>query len=160
LRNSVTTVSSSAVFTSFNNSVNINGLLSLGNRMNVVRTVSTASLTVSSNATLHDVNIGGATTLVGLNATSIATSLLDVSGLFQANQSSDKLNLSRPYAGTMSFSMTNDGMVFYINSSNIAQALVSFTEVPTTPQRSYIFTFILKPSSASSPYYLKPHQLY
>jgi hypothetical protein len=133
LRNSGIVVSSAS--TTFNNSVNINGILYLANAK------VSGTLTVSSDSSFNNVNIGGTTTLGTLNAGSIACNSvacgsIDVSGLFQAHQSSDSLNLTRAFAATMTFSMTNDGMVFYLPSTSITQSMLHFSEIPTTAQRS------------------------
>jgi hypothetical protein len=154
------TVSSSAL-TSFTNGVNISGVLSLGNSgMTVSGKVSTALLTVSTDASFNTVNASGLSTLVSVRATtigcnSIATTSIDASGSIQSLQASDSLNTSQVFATNMTFDYTA-GMVYYLSTSNITQSQIFFANIPTTPKKSYIFTFILKPSTASNAWYLKP----
>jgi hypothetical protein len=158
LRNSGT-VSSSAL-TSFTNGVNISGVLSLANNMTVSAKVSTSLLNVSSDASFNTINASGLSTLSTLHATtigcnSIATTSIDASGSIQSLQASDSLNTSQVFAINMTFDYTS-GMVYYLPTSNLTQSQIFFTNIPTTPKRSYIFTFVLKPSTASNPWYLKP----
>jgi hypothetical protein len=154
------TVSSSAL-TSFINGVNITGMLSLGNSgMTVSGKISTTLLTVSTDASFNTINASGLSTLSTIHAltigcNSIATTSIDASGSIQSLQSSDSLNTSQVFAVNMTFDYTA-GMVYYLPTSNLTQSQIFFTNIPGTPNKSYIFTFILKPSTASNPWYLKP----
>ncbi len=154
-------VSSSASLTSFANNVNINGVLSLGNSgMTVSGKISTSLLSVSTDASFNTINASGLSTLSSVHATilgcnSIATTSIDASGSIQSLQASDSLNTSQTFAVNMTFDYSA-GMVYYLPTSSITQSQIFFTNIPTTPNKSYIFTFILKPSTASSPWYLKP----
>jgi hypothetical protein len=47
-------------------------------------------------------------------------------------------------------------MFYSIISDATVVNSVSFIDIPTTINQSYIFTFILRPSSVNSPYYIKP----
>jgi hypothetical protein len=73
----------------------------------------------------------------------------------QSAKSTDSLK-SKIFASAMTFSI-NDGMVFYLTTNSTAMTTISFTDILTTPQKSYIFTFIMKPSTASSAFYIKPN---
>ncbi len=160
LRNSGV-VSSSASLTSFANNVNINGVLSLGNSgMTVSGKISTSLLSVSTDASFNTINASGLSTLSSVHATilgcnSIATTSIDASGSIQSMQASDSLNTSQTFAVNMTFDYSA-GMVYYLPTSSITQSQIFFTNIPTTPKRSYIFTFVLKPSTASNAWYLKP----
>jgi hypothetical protein len=48
------------------------------------------------------------------------------------------------------------GMVYYLSTSSLTQSQIFFTNIPFTPKKSYIFSFVLKSSTASPPWYLKP----
>jgi hypothetical protein len=153
------TVSSSAL-TSFTNGVNISGVLSLGNSgMTVSGKISTSLLSVSSDASFNTINASGISTLASVRATilgcnSIATTSIDASGSIQSLQASDSLNTSQTFATNMTFDFSA-GMVYYLPTSSITLSQIFFTNIPTTPKKSYIFTFIMKPSTASNPWYLK-----
>ena len=161
LRNSGV-VSSSASLTSFANNVNINGVLSLGNSgMTVSGKISTSLLSVSTDASFNTINASGLSTLSGgvkstsIGCNSIATTSIDASGSIQSLQASDSLNTSQTFAVNMTFDYSA-GMVYYLPTSSITQSQIFFTSIPTTPKRSYIFTFVMKPNTASNPWYLKP----
>jgi hypothetical protein len=49
----------------------------------------------------------------------------------------------------------SNGMVYSLISDGTAVNSVSFINIPTTVNQSYIFTFILQPSIVNSPYYIK-----
>jgi hypothetical protein len=53
------------------------------------------------------------------------------------------------------YSFTN-GMVYSTISDATAVNSVKFTNIPTTTNQTYIFTFIIQPSAVNSPYYIKP----
>jgi hypothetical protein len=49
-----------------------------------------------------------------------------------------------------------NGMVYNMTSNSTALSSLAFTNIPTTPQQTYVFSFIILPSTASSAWYLKP----
>ena len=48
------------------------------------------------------------------------------------------------------------GMVYNLSTTSTAMTSLGFTNIPTTPQQTYVFTFVLLPSTVSSAWYLKP----
>jgi hypothetical protein len=48
------------------------------------------------------------------------------------------------------------GMVYNLTTSSTAITSLGFTNIPTTPQRTYVFNFVLNPSTANSAWWLKP----
>ncbi len=79
---------------------------------------------------------------------------LTVAKLLKSKQSTDTLT-SGVFQSNQSYSF-NNGMVYSIISDSTTVNSVSFIDIPTTINQSYIFTFILRPSSVNSPYYIKP----
>ncbi len=79
---------------------------------------------------------------------------LTVENLLKAKQSTDTLT-SGVFQSNQSYSF-NNGMVYSIISDSTTVNSVSFIDIPTTINQSYIFTFILRPSSVNSPFYIKP----
>ena len=75
-------------------------------------------------------------------------------GVQTTTQASDLL-VPSTFSSTPSFSMTN-GMVYNMSSNSTALSSLGFTNIPATPLQTYVFTFIILPSTASSPWYLKP----
>lgn len=75
-------------------------------------------------------------------------------GVCNCIQSADTI-LPSTFTTTPSFSMTS-GMVYNLTTSATALTSLSFTNIPTTPQQTYVFTFVLLPSTSNSPWYLKP----
>ena len=94
----------------------------------------------------------------GTAITSKFSSLLagnvDVPGILTVYQSRDNL-IFNTFSTTPSFAMTS-GMVYYLATNSTAITSLSFTNIPATPQSTYVFTFVLLPSTVSSAYYLKP----
>jgi hypothetical protein len=78
---------------------------------------------------------------------------LTASGLLKSTQTSDTLT-AEFWRTDQVYSFTN-GMVYSIISDATAVNSVSFINVPETTNQSYIFTFIMQPSIANSPYYIK-----
>ena len=99
----------------------------------------------------------------GVVVSSAATSFnnsVTVAGLLTTNvlnakQSTDTLSTAT-FTAAQSYSF-NTGMVYYLGTTATAMTTIAITDIPTTPSQSYIFTFILQPSAANSPYYLKPN---
>ena len=79
---------------------------------------------------------------------------LTVAKLLKSKQSTDTLT-SGVFQSNQSYSF-NNGMVYSIISDSTTVNSVSFIDIPTTINQSYIFTFILRPSSVNSPFYIKP----
>ena len=96
--------------------------------------VSSASTTFNS-----AVNIAGLATIDSLDAKKSTDSL--ISAIFSANQEYSFLT----------------GMVYTLASSSTTTTTLSITDIPSTPQQSYIFTFIIKPTTVNSPYYIIPN---
>ena len=59
------------------------------------------------------------------------------------------------YAQTMTFDF-NSGMIYYLDISTlITSPTVNFINIPTTPQQSYNFTYVIKPT-VNTKYYITP----
>ncbi len=92
-----------------------------------------------------------------LNSNSLATfSDINVTGILDSAKSTDSLNTSEIFTTDMTFSIDN-GMVYYLSTNSTVMTTLSFTDISTTPQKSFIFTFIMKPNTASSAFYIKPN---
>jgi hypothetical protein len=48
------------------------------------------------------------------------------------------------------------GMVYNLSTTATALTSLSFTNIPTTAQQTYVFSFVLLPGTSSSPWYLRP----
>jgi hypothetical protein len=122
--------------------------------------ISGANITSSTLATVKDLT---ATGLISGNigATNIEVSdlakfkNLTASGLLKSTQTSDIIT-AEFFRSDQVYSFTN-GMVYSIISDDTAVNSVSFINIPTTVNQSYIFTFIMQPSTANSPYYIRPN---
>ena len=102
--------------------------------------VSSASTTFN-----NAVNIAGVATLANLS----------VSGLVSAKQATDSL-VSASFSAAQTYSFLT-GMVYTLASNSTTTTTLAITDLPTTPQQSYIFTFIIQPTTANSPYWIKPN---
>ena len=100
----------------------------------------------------------GTTSNIQTQINNVSLNLLNGSnvftGVFNSIQSADTI-LPITFSTTPSFSMTT-GMVYNLTTSSNSLASLSLTDIPTTPQQTYVFTFVLKPSTIDSPWYLKP----
>ena len=103
--------------------------------------VTSSALTTFSNS----LDVLGKTTL----------SSVDVTSLLKAQKVSDSFVINS-YSSVLSFSM-DSGMVIYMDTNSSTNSSVSFTNIPVTAQQSYIFTFILKPSTVNSKWYIIPN---
>ena len=112
-----------------------------------------SSLVPYSTTTLMNTAITSATTNL-LATTNIWTSSNVFRGLFISTQSADTI-LPVSFSSTPSFSMTT-GMVYNLSTNTTPLTSLTLTNIPTTPQQTYVFTFVLLPSTVSSPLYLKP----
>jgi hypothetical protein len=120
--------------------------------------VSGANISSSVLATVKDLTATG--TISGnVSGANISSSVLGsfknltVSGLIKSTQTSDTLT-AELFRTDQVYSFTN-GMVYSIISDATAINSVSFINIPTTINQSYIFTFILQPSVVNSPFYIK-----
>ena len=80
---------------------------------------------------------------------------LSVSALLNAKQFTDAL-VSATFSAAQTYSF-NNGMVYTLTSNSTTTTTLAITDLPTTPQQSYIFTFIIQPSATNSPYWIKPN---
>jgi hypothetical protein len=129
LRNTGIAVSSAN--STFSGTVDVSGLCTVGN-IKVINIATVKDITISNLGTFKDVV---------------------VNGLLKSTQTSDKITADL-WRTDQVYSFTN-GMVYNIISDATAVNSVSFINIPTTTNQSYIFTFILKPSAVNSPYYIK-----
>ena len=130
LRNSGIALSSAN--TTFSGTVDIGGLCTVGN------------IEISNIATIKDITVSFLGTFKDIVVT----------GLLKSTQSSDKIT-AEVFKADQTYSFSN-GMVYSIISDATAVNSVSFINIPTTVNQSYIFTFIIQPSTANSPYYIRP----
>jgi hypothetical protein len=129
LRNTGIAVSSAN--STYSGTVDIGGLCTVGNiKVNNIATVK--DITVSNLGTFKDIL---------------------VTGLLKSTQTSDKITADL-WRTDQVYPFTN-GMVYSIISDATAVNSVSFINIPTTVNQSYIFTFIIQPSTVKSPYYIK-----
>ena len=82
-------------------------------------------------------------------------SSLDVTSLLKAQKVSDSFVITS-FSSVLTFNM-DTGMVIYMDTNSSTNSLVSFTNIPVTAQQSYTFTFILKPSTVNSKWYIIPN---
>jgi hypothetical protein len=92
-----------------------------------------------------------------LEAGTITTPLATIDTLtvstLKALKSSDTLT-AEFWRNDQVYNYTN-GMVYSLISDDAVVNSVSFKNIPTTTNQSYIFTFIIQPSIVNSPYYIK-----
>lgn len=99
----------------------------------------------SANTTFNGtLNVGALATFGNITAT----------GLFKSVQTAGNL-IAETFRADQVYNSTN-GMVYSILSDTTVVNTVSFTDIPTTINQSYIYTFIIRPSAVNSPYYIKP----
>ena len=79
---------------------------------------------------------------------------INVAGVLIAAQTSD-IYTNVVFSVTPSFNMSA-GMLYALAPSTNSLTSFSLTNIPTTAQATYVFTFILQPTTASSAFYLKP----
>jgi hypothetical protein len=110
----------------------------------------------SANTTFNgSLNVASLTSLATLDVSSLATmNDVTISGLLEAKQSSDSI-FNSTFSADQSYSLLN-GMVYFLLSDTTTVNSVSFSNIPTDINQSYIFTFIIKPNAVNSPYYIKP----
>jgi hypothetical protein len=89
-----------------------------------------------------------------ISLTNIWTGANTFRGVCNAIQSADTI-LPVIFSATPSFSMTT-GMVYNLSTTATVLTSLAFTNIPTTPQQTYVFSFVLLPTTNSSPWYLRP----
>ena len=92
-----------------------------------------------------------AVTIAGL----ATVSNLSVSALLSAKQATDTI-VSATFSAAQTYSFLT-GMVYTLTSNSTTTTTLAITDLPTTPQQSYIFTFIIQPTTTNSPYWIKPN---
>jgi hypothetical protein len=113
---------------------------------NDARYLKNTGIVVSSAQTTFNssVNIAGVATVDNLITKSL-----------NARQSTDTL-ISSSFSATQTYSY-NTGMVYFMASNSTTVTSFSITDIPLdSPLKSYIFTFILEPNTANSPFYINP----
>jgi hypothetical protein len=152
LKNSGLVVSSASI-TTFDGKVDVKNI-------NVSTLLDASNINVSGLATMKNITATGKITSGNIDATNISISTLatvkdiTATGQLKVKQSTDTLT-SDIFRSDQLYSFSN-GMVYSIISDATTVNSVSFINIPTTTNQSYIFTFILQPSTASNPYYIKP----
>jgi hypothetical protein len=146
-------VVSSASITTFDGTVDVKNI-------NASTLLDASNINVSGLATMKNITATGNITSGNIDATNINVSGLatmkniTASGELKVKQSTDTLT-SDIFRSDQLYSFSN-GMVYSIISDATTVNSVSFINIPTTTNQSYIFTFILQPSAVNSPYYIKP----
>ena len=110
-----------------------------------------------SNTTTSTASTNGAVVIsggLGVGGTVNIAGATNITGVCNTLQSADTI-LPITFSTTPSFSMVS-GMVYNLTTSSTAITSLGFTNIPTTPQQTYIFTFVLNPSTANSAWWLKP----
>ena len=69
---------------------------------------------------------------------------------------STNISQTATFSSSQSYDL-NNGLIYSLASNSTVMTTISFTNIPITPQNSYIFTFLLTPSTASTPYYIIPN---
>ena len=98
------------------------------------RYLKSSGTNVSSNAVLTSFN-------------SLATNML------KAKQNIDTLSITT-FASSMTFDFTVN-MIYSMDITSLINSSLLFTNIPTTAQQSYIFTFLIKPT-ANSKFFINP----
>ena len=101
---------------------------------NDARYLKSSGTNVSSNAVLTSFN-------------SLATNML------KAKQNIDTFSITI-FASSMTFDFTVN-MIYFMDITTLLSSSLLFTNIPTTAQQSYIFTFLIKPT-ANSKFFINP----
>ena len=101
---------------------------------NDARYLKSSGTNVSSNAVLTSFN-------------SLATNML------KAKQNIDTFSITI-FASSMTFDFTVN-MIYFMDITTLSSSSLLFTNIPTTAQQSYIFTFLIKPT-ANSKFFINP----
>jgi hypothetical protein len=160
-------VANSSAQTIFQNTVDIKSLLTVDNiKVNTLATLENISVTGNITGNVTGNITGNVTGNINGNVTGnlVSTNIqvsdlgtfknMTASGLLQCRQSSDTLTTDI-FRSDQLYSFSN-GMVYSIISDATTVNSVSFINIPTDTNKTYIFTFILQPSAVNSPYYIKP----
>ena len=86
------------------------------------------------------------------NAINTSFNTLAISTL-KAKQNIDTFSITT-FASMMTFNFTVN-MIYYLEINSLTNSFLFFTNIPTTPQQSYIFTFLIKPT-VNSKFYMNP----
>ena len=103
--------------------------------------VTSSALTTFSNS----LDVLGKTTL----------SSVDITSLLKTQKVSDSFVISS-YSSVLTFNM-DTGMVIYMDTNSSTNSSVTFSNIPITALQSYTFTFILKPSTINSKWFISPN---
>ena len=152
-------VTSSSAQTIFQNTVDFKSLVTVDNiTANTLATFKNESITgnITDNVTGNITgNVDGNVSSTNIEVSDLATiDTLTVAKLLKSKQQTDTL-ITDVFRTDQIYSFTN-GMVYSIISDSSTVNSVSFINIPTTVNQSYIFAFILQPSTANSPYYIRP----
>jgi hypothetical protein len=131
---------------------NISGLCT-ADSLNVTTSLDTATANVSGLCTADSLNVTTSLKAGTITAPLATIDTLTVSTLKVKNLS-DTL-IADVWRNDQFYSFTN-GLVYSLISDDAVVNSVSFINIPTTIDQSYIFTFIIQPSVANSPYYIRP----
>jgi hypothetical protein len=151
-------VTSSSAQTIFQNTVDFKSLVTVDNiTANTLATFKNVSITgnITGNVTGNITgNVNGNVSSTNIEVSDLATiDTLTVAKLLKSKQQTDTL-ITDVFRTYQIYSFTN-GMVYSIISDSTTVNSVSFINIPTTVNQSYIFTFLLQPSTLNSPYYIK-----
>jgi hypothetical protein len=138
-------VANSSAQTTFQNTVDFKSLLTVDD-IKVITLATLENVSVRGLIDASNINVSGNIGLARIDT-------LTVAKLLKSKQSSDTLT-SDVFRSDQLHSF-NNGMVYSIISDSTTVNSVSFINIPTTINQSYIFTFILRPSSVNSPFYVR-----
>ena len=91
-------------------------------------------------------------TNVTSNAINTSFNTLAISTL-KAKQNIDTFSITT-FASMMTFNFTVN-MIYYLEINSLTNSFLFFTNIPTTAQQSYIFTFLIKPT-VNSKFFINP----
>ena len=91
-------------------------------------------------------------TSVSSNAITTSFNTLAISSL-KAKQNIDTFSITT-FASSMTFDFTVN-MIYSMDITSLINSSLLFTNIPTTAQQSYIFTFLIKPT-ANSKFFINP----
>jgi hypothetical protein len=127
-----------------------------GIALSSANTTFSGTVDIGALCTVGDIKINNTATIKDITVSNLGTFKdIVINGVLKSTQTSDTIT-SKVFIADQTYSFTN-GMVYSLISDATVVNSVSFTNIPTTVNQSYIFTFILKPSTANSPYYIRPN---
>jgi hypothetical protein len=130
---------------------NVSGLCT-ADSLNVTTSLDTATITATGLCTADSLNVTTSLEAGTITAPLATIDTLTVSTLNVKNLS-DTLTADF-WRNDQVYSFSN-GLVYSLISDDAVVNSVSFINIPTTINQSYIFTFIIQPSVANSPYYIR-----